>query len=538
VLISSTGKRYINPQAISQTVNTEDAKDFVLQPAATLSVSSGFESKPSLNIGSVGLVSTSESLKFVVFGEAVTKISNEGISSALVGSTGTAKILLDTQAAINNPVKPTYTFNEAEGLGLYRSDINAMAVSVKGTPIMEFSDKKVSLKGNKLSNVATPSEALDAANKQYVDARIPIGNTPGAMPTVDSSTGLYVESNAKYFGGKLEIGSISEPATFKLNSSSGGSVTIKVPATSNNTVFNLPDNELANGVLQYINGESKWVSVESLTSNIVKSDGSTALSAGLRVNSNTTPSNPMINSNGLGVYAGVDVDKRIGFSANGTKVLEVNATTNILTGRSNINNAPLIRLTNSISSYSSDLGASGVPTYSFAGDNMTGIGQNKLQSLAMIVNGNSVISASSNGINAHLNRIQNVAYPLSITDVANKQYVDDVVKPKIEVSFRITSLPIGWEAGASIILSIYDSALIYQSASANLIYESASDKTKVLVPTNFVVNPYCQVYLNNERLVKMASVSGVRQVTYATSKSILINYNLGVGDIITIHLPS
>jgi hypothetical protein len=40
------------------------------------------------------------------------------------------------------------------------------------------------------------------------------------------------------------------------------------------------------------------------------------------------------------------------------------------------------------------------------------------------------------------------------------------------------------------------------------------------------------------RLVKMASASGVRQVTYATSKSILINYNLAVGNIITIHLPS
>jgi hypothetical protein len=246
----------------------------------------------------------------------------------------------------------------------------------------------------------------------------------------------------------------------------------------------------------------------------------------------------MINSNGIGVYAGVDTDKRIGFSANGTKVLEVNATTNVLTGRSSTNNAPLIRLTNSISSYSSDLGTSGVPTYSFAGDNMTGIGQNKLQSLAMIVNGNSVISASSDGINAHLNRIQSVAYPSSATDAANKQYVDDVVKPRIEVSFRVTSLPTGWTNGASLILSIYDSALIYQSASANLTYESASDKTRVLVPSNFVLNPDCQVYVDNMRLVKMASASGVRQVTYATSKSILINYNLAVGNIITIHLPS
>jgi len=537
VLVSSTGIKYINPQAIAQTVNTEEVKDFTLQPASTLSVSSGSEIKPALNIGGVGLVSTSESLKFIVAGGAVTQMSKEGIVSAIAGSTGTAKILLNAQAAINNSVNPTYTFKEAEGLGLYRSDINGMAVAVKGNPVIEFSDKKISTKGNKISNVGAPSEASDAANKQYVDARVPIGITHGAMPIVDSSTGVYIESSAKYLAGKLEIGTISEPATFKLNSSNGGSVTIKVPTIANNIVFNLPNNQLANGVLQYVDGESRWVSVDSITPNMVKADGSTALSGGLKINSNTSPNAPMISSNGIGLYAESYTEKKIGFSANGIKLLEVNATNNTLIGKSTSNNAPLIRLTNSISSYSPELGVSGTPTYSFVGDNMTGMGQSKLQSVAMIVNGNSVISASSDGINAHLNRIKGVAYPLEISDAATKQYVDSVVKPRIEISFRVTALPIGWTSGSSLMLSIYDSALIYQSASASLTYESASDKTRIIIPANFALNPDCQVYLENLRLIKMASASGVRQVAYATNRSILINYDLNIGNIVTIHLP-
>lgn len=97
-------------------------------------------------------------------------------------------------------------------------------------------------------------------------------------------------------------------------------------------------------------------------------------------------------------------------------------------------------------------------------------------------------------------------------------------------------MPAGWSSGSALILSLFDKALIYQSASATLTYESEADPAKVLVASNFNTNPKCQVFVENNRLVKKAKASGVRQIAYLSDRSLLLNYNVAVGDVITVQL--
>lgn len=538
VLVTSTGKKYISAQAITKSVNTEEVKDFALQPTSTLTVSAGTEEKPALNIGVAGLASTPSSLKVVVNSQPVAEISTSGIQSANSSAQGTAKIVLSTDLGINNPTNPTYSFAQASGLGVYRSSSNALAVSVKGAPVVEFSEGKVNAKGNPITNVKVPVDPSDAANKEYVDQRVPTGTTPGALPVVDpTASGRYIQSTAKYVNGTLEVGATSQPGAFKVNSALGGSSTIKAPVTNNNLVFELPANSLSGGVLQSSGDRTYWVSVDSITQGSLKTDGSVKLNAGLQASVNTTPGNPLIGKDGTGVYARTDSSPKVGFTANGARLLEVDGQTNVLKGRSDTYNAPLVRLTNSVGSYSTALSGPATPTYAFAGDSMTGLGQKKAQSLSLVVNGAVKMSAVSDGIDVHLGRIKGVADPTVESDAANKKYVDSLVKPRRELSFRVTSLPAGWTTGNSLILSIYDKSLIYQSAYAATVYESSSDSTKVSVPSNFNLNPDCQVYVNNTRLTKMASASGVRQATFASATSILLNYDVSAGAIITVHLP-
>ena len=536
VLISASGIRYINSQAITQSVNTQEAKDFILQPASTLSVDSGTEAKPALNVGAAGLISNSGALKIVVSGVSVASVSSAGIQSATAGALATAKLAMSSDVGLNSASKPTYTFQDAEGLGLYRSDVHAMAIAVKGLSVVEFTDKTVNLKGNNISNLATPVVEADAATKGYVDSRIPTGTTHGSLPIIAPGTsGKYVQSDAKYIDGQLEIGSPLKPAAFKLNSISGGAVTIKAPATNNQTVFELPSNYLNNGVLQTSNGKTSWVSIASITSNTIKSDGSVLLVQGLSAAVDTTPDKPLIGRSGTGVYAGTASGVKVGFSARGERLFEANVSKGALLGSSDVFNAPFIRLSNTLTSYTA-MDSAGLPTYSFAGESNTGLGQTQSQTVSLMVIGTPRLSVGVGGVYFHSNKLQAVAEPVNASDAATKNYVDKAVKQKLEVSFRITSLPAGWSAGAALILSIYDSALIYQNAVASLVYESASDKTKVSVPSNFATNPNCQVHIGAVRLVKMAASSGIRQVAFASNTSILLNFNVSVGDIITVHL--
>ena len=105
-----------------------------------------------------------------------------------------------------------------------------------------------------------------------------------------------------------------------------------------------------------------------------------------------------------------------------------------------------------------------------------------------------------------------------------------------KISFLINSLPVGWSSGNSLILSLYDKALIYQSSSAVLTYESSTDPATVVIPSNFNTNAKCQVYLENMKLTKMAKSTGVRQAAYLSNRAILLNYNVQVGQIITVQI--
>lgn len=538
VLNTATGRKYIASQSLTSSVNTEEVKDFVLQPASTFTVDAGTTQKPGLNVGnSAGLVSDNSGLKIVVNNSAVAKISNVGVESAVAGATATARLVLNDTIGINNPSKPTYTFAGVDGLGLFRADTDAIGVAVKGQTVLEVSEAKLNVKGNKVANVATPTEPQDAANKEYVDARIPIGSSPGALPIVSTdATSVYIQSDAKYINGMLEIGSPAAPGSFRMNSVSGGAAIIKAPATVNNVVFEIPSNALNNGILQSVSGRTQWVSIDSLTSNNLKADGSVTLSKGLTLSTDSTPSSPAIGKNNTGVYASTELSAKVGLSTQGRRMLEVNGTSRALTGATETFNAPFIRLENTINSYSS-VNTSGQPTYSFAGEQQTGLGQTQVQSVSLLVNGDAKISANPNGLNAHNNRVQSVGDPVQATDAANKNYVDTMVKPRKELSFLVQSLPAGWTNGSAMILSIYDKALIFNSATGNVSYESASDSKLVIVPTNFSTNPDCQVYVDNSRLVKMAKSSGIREVSYGTPGSIILNYNLAVGNVVTIHLP-
>ena len=306
----------------------------------------------------------------------------------------------------------------------------------------------MSLRGNKVVNVGAPSDPLDAANKGYVDSVIPSGFTPGSLPIVSSSPSgrKYVQSDAKYMNGQLEIGSTSAPGAFRMNSASGGAAIIKAPNTNNNVVFELPYNSLNNGVLQSVGGRTAWVDPATLTSGAIKADGSVPLAKGLSSSVDTTPAQPLVYRGTAGMYASTQNEVKVGFSAQGSRLLEANASSGALVGATDVLNAPFIRLRNTVSSYSSAT-AQGMPTYSFAGETSTGIGQSKVQSVSMMVNGSPRLTAGSNSINAHNNQLQALADPSLDTDAATKGYVDRVVKARKELSFRVTSLPVGWSGG-------------------------------------------------------------------------------------------
>ena len=542
MLITDVGQRHISSLPATEVVSTSEVKDFVLQAAATISVDAGSEIKPSFKVGAAGLTSEDSDLKVVLSGTSVARFSTTGISSANLMASATAKIVLDDSLGINNPASPAYTFADASGLGVYRSDSNAMAIAVKGVPIAEFSEGKLSLKGNHISNVAPPVNATDAATKGYVDSITPTGFTTGSIPIVSSeSIKKYVQSDAKYVNGSLELGGSGKSGAIRLKSTSGGSASIIVPTTTNNLSFELPSNSLNNGVLQRLNGGSTWVAISTITSGLVKVDGSVALSAGLKITVDTSPTSLLLGVGTTGIYASLTAGSKVGFAGNGVKLLEADVNSKALTGITSVFNAPYIRLTNTLTAYGVPA-TLGRPTYAFAGEQETGVGQLQEGSVSLMVGGAAKLTANTSALSANRNILRDLSDPVNATDAATKQYVDSVVnKTRQEYSFRITSLPIGWTDASPLYLSIFDKALIHQSSTAPLVMESANDPTKARVPINFSTNADCQVYLNDKRLVKMTNAFGTRDVAFSTAGSIVlrvINNQIQVGSILTIHLSS
>ena len=539
VLVGATGQSTIKGQAVASAVNTQETKAFALQTNSTLNLGGGTTALPAITVGSAGLASAAGDMRIVVGGTSVVSVTSNALESP-AGSAATAKLMLDGTVGLNNPAKPAYTFSDADGLGIYRSNTNAVALAVKGVAVLELKEAEVDVKGNRVANLATPTQAKDAATKEYVDSMMPVGATPGALAMVSSGqTARYVQSDAKYNNGTLELGGTQNNAAVKLKTAGGGSATIKAGVGNQHITFTLPTNTLANGVLQVdYTGRTTWVDTATLTSNVLRPDGSVTLTGSLLSAIDTSYVKPLVGIGTVGMYAAAGTNAKVGFAANGLKLVELNAATKTLTGVDATFNAPLIRLNTSLASYigATELAGTGLPTYAFAGEPGTGVGQTQIQGVSLFVGGSAKLTANESGLQAHNNRLQNLALPVKATDAASKQYVDSVVKAPVEIAFLISVLPAGWSSGSALILSLFDKALIYQSASAILTYESEADPAKVLVASNFNTNPKCQVFVENNRLVKKAKASGVRQIAYLSDRSLLLNYNVAVGDVITVQL--
>lgn len=539
VLRSGSGLRYIRGETVAASVNTVETKDFELQPGSTFKVASGTSVNPALKIGDSGITSSSGDMKLVVGTTPVVKFTPTALEAA-VATDASPKLTLDSTVGINNPANPAYSFSGVSGLGLYRSDSNAVAVAVKGKPVVEFEETGLNVKGNRVTNLPQPMVANDAATKGYVDDMIPVTTTPGALTVGGDGQGSkLVQSEAKYINGTLEVGGVAKTGAVKMRTSLGGSVAIVAPTTSNNISFTLPANQLEGGVLQSVNGVTQWVNAAALTTGTIKADGSVPFTGTIRTTQSTSATNPLVGIESTGMYINsTSSGYKLGFSTQGSRVLEVDRNAETMKGISDTYNAPLIRLSHTIPSYSTTTSAGASPTYAFAGDPTSGLTQTRAQAVTLVAGGAPKLTATSTEIQTHGLKIRGIADPEGPTDAATKQYVDSVVSIPHEICFRITSLPTGWTSASSIILSIYDKALIYQSASASLVYESSSAPESVVVPNNFNTNARCQVYVNNSRLTKMESAAGIRQAAFLTTRSLLLNYGLTIGDMITIQVPS
>jgi len=541
VVIAENGEKlFIKGQASAESVNTQEEKSFIMHPGAALVLGEGTEQSPTLKVGNAGIVGSGPEMKLVVRGKAVAKLTESVLQSA-GGSSATAKIVLDDAIGINNPSEPAYTFANADSLGIYRSNLNAVAVAVKGAPVVEFTELGLDVKSLKITNVDNPTEPKDVANKEYVDSIMPYGITPGALVMVNSVGDRYMESGAKYSAGTMELKSENANTALKLVSKGGGSVIIKTPTTSQHITFALPLNQLNNGILQVDSlGNTAWVSKESITTGLFKADGSVPMTSGIKVTVNTNKKNLLISSGTAGIYASDGSYSKVGMAAKNIKLLEVDCESKTLTGYGTSFNAPLIRLDSTLSNYSvstTDSQPNAVPTYSFIGEPGTGIGQTTIQGVSMLVGGLAKLTVNGTGVIAHDSRIQNVSNPVQDKDAATKEYVDNAVKNPVEMSFSVNTLPVGYSSGSSIILSLYDKALIYQSSSVNLTYESDVDPATILIPSNFRTNAKCQVYINGWKMSKALANNGIRQAGYLNERAILLNYEfLTVGATITVQI--
>lgn len=537
VLISASGQRFIGSQAIVSTVNTAEAnKDFALQPSSTLSVAAGSVIKPALNIGTAGLISSGTDVQVVLGGAATAKISATSIEPAAGGASASAKILIDATVGQNDPTKPAYTFPSATGLGVFRASTNAMGVAVQGAKVVEFNTGGISMESLKISNLANPTLNQDAATKAYVDTLVPDATVAGAIAVAVAGTGYTEEPNLRYQSGALAVGSVSTPGAVNLATSGGGLAQIRPPTSVANSLFPLPNNSLSGGVLQLIGSESSWVPIGNLTTGLLRADGSVPLNSGLTSNIDTTPASPLISRAGIGVYISNSASE-VGFSSPLYALFKINTSTLMAYGASAEYNAPQIYLTNSILTYGGT-GTSGTPTYAFAGEPTTGVGQLSSNRCSLFVSGNIKLSATATGVTLHSNKITDLGTPTAGTDATTKTYVDTKVDDQREISFRVVSLPTGWTSANPLTLSVFDTQLVYLTNTGTLVAESASLPTALVVPSNFATNPRCQVYVNGVLLAKQANASSVRQAAYGTATSVTLNYNVAVGNIIVVQLPA
>lgn len=528
VLVTGQGKLNIKAQVGSAitTVNTEEAKAFNFNTGASIVLGTGTNTVPALKLGNAGLAASSQELR-VVFGTTPTlKITNTGIEPP-VQANGAAKVVFDSGLGLNNPLNPAYTFSGASQLGLYRSATNAMAVAVQGTCVTEFTNNGIDLKTKKIFNLATPTGPLEAANKAYVDGLLPSGSTANSVPVYSTVSSRYVQSEVKYSGGTLELGSGSNAGSVQLKTTSSGSVTLKAPTGSQNLTFFLPSTTLTDGVLQVdAQGYMYWGTKNSLITGLLKTDGSVQMTGGIRMAAATTKTNPLIGIGTTGMYAAEGLTPKVGFASAGGQLLEIDVTNKTLAGTSLSDRGPYVRLITANDT---------TPVYGFAESQNSGLAS-ATGGVAVLVSGAQKLTVTDTGVSVHSQKITNLATPTTNNDAANKAYVDSSTG-LVEVSFRITQLPVGWTSGSPIRLSLFDKALVFNDSAITLPFECSVDPATITIPENFNTNAKCQCYVNNSKLVKMPNDASVRQVTRFNSTSLVINYFLNVNQIITVQLP-
>lgn len=528
VLVTAQGRLNIKAQvgSAATTVNTEEAKAFNFNTNASIVLGTGSNTIPALKLGNAGLAASSQELR-VVFGTApALKITNAGIEPP-VQANGAAKVIFDSGLGLNNPSNPPYTFSGAAQLGLYRSAANAMGIAVQGTCVTEFTNNGIDLKTKKLFNLAAPTGPLEAANKAYVDSLLPSGSTANSIPIYSTTDNRYVQSEVKYSGGVLEVGSGSNAGGIQFKTTNSGAITLKAPTGSQSLTFFLPSNSLTDGILQVnAQGQMYWGTKNSLISGLLKTDGSNLMTSGIKISGDTSENSLLIGVGDTGIYAAEGLTPKIGLASAKNKLLEIDATAKTLVGTSLLDRGPYIRLVTNNDT---------TPVYSFTESQNSGLAS-ATNGVAVLVSGEQKLTVTSTGISTHNQKIINLATPTANNDAANKAYVDSSTG-LIEISFRITELPVGWMAGYAIRLSLFDKALIFNDSAVIIPYESSLDPATISIPENFNTNAKCQCYVNNSKLIKMPNAQTIRQIARFNSSALIINYPVAIGQIITVQLP-
>lgn len=515
-------------------VTTETAADFDLHPDAKLRLGGGTEGAPSLTIGNSAFSSSEDAIKISVRSNPIVSISKDGVLSSVSTNAAAAALDLNAINGINNPTKPTYSFMGASGLGLFRSATDAMAVAVRGLAVVQFSDKLIDAKGNRITGLGTPKVASDAVSKSYLDSLLPVGTVAGRLSVYDELLGRYTESDASYSNGVLSLGNSLAAGTMRLMATGGGSVSMRSPAMSAVVDYVLPGSITANGLLTVdAGGVMSWVSRAGVLDGTLQSDGSVALDASLTVSVDSTEDAPIFVRGDMGLFLSAAENlNKFGVSYKGAKVFEIDGSAATLGGVGTAGGNALIRLRNLATETIT------TPTYSFASDPATGLTQTAVGGVGLVVGGQVVLSATSSALDCRTRRITKVAKGIETDDAATIGYVNEKISARKGISFRITALPLGYTANSSveIILSLVDASLVYSSAAATLQYESESALADLKVPDNFNVSPNCQVFIDGLLLRKMPDALSVREARRLNASSLILAFPIEVGSIITVLL--
>lgn len=515
-------------------VTTDTDESFTLHPDAKLALGGGTTAEPSLRVGSGSFSATDSKLAIGVNNKPIVGISEQGVLTSHAASNGVAALNLDSTVGLNSPTKPTYTFQNATGLGLYRVSSTSVGIAAEGSPVVVFSKDGLNAQNKKITSVATPVSGTDAVNKSYVDSKLPAGTITGTIPTFDSAQSKYVGSSLTYTGVTLTVGDSVSGSLLSLKAIGGGAVVLKAPTTTQTIQYEWPATSTANSVMTVgTNNVMSWTPTATLLGSCLKVDGSSPITGALTSSFDGSEGLPTLTRGDMGLYLasgnGVDL---FGIGYKNRRVMEIRGSDAVLTGVADTGSGALVRLRN--------VPVAGVlpPTYSFAGASSSGLGQTSTTDVSLILANQPALTVNSTTVSVHSKKITNLVDGTADSDAATVGYVNSKVTARKAISFRITALPLGYTANSSndIVLSLIDATLIYSSNVATLTYESASTLASLIVPSTFNTEPSCQVFINGLLLRKMPNALSVREVRRMNNQALILAFPIDVGSIITVWL--